>query len=204
MKTEGNKAVLLTGDNPLELENGGRIGPVEAAYETYGRLDDEKTNVILVLHAFSGSAYAAGHKKGGGKPGWRDSMIGAKKTFDTDKYFIICSNVLGGCSGTTDPSSINPATGKSYGLEFPAVTINDMVDVQKRLVDNLGIKKLLSVAGGSMGGMQVLAWMVRYPDSINSAITDKEIFISGRKRVFLFPNILADTGIFFLSKKEQK
>jgi homoserine O-acetyltransferase/O-succinyltransferase len=170
VKTEGNKAVLWTGDNPLELENGGRIGPVEAAYETYGRLNDEKTNAILVLHAFSGSAYASGHKKGEEKPGWWDSMIGAKKAFDTDKYFIICSNVVGGCSGTTGPSSINPATGKPYGLEFPAVTINDMVDVQKRLVDNLGIKKLLSIAGGSMGGMQALAWMVKYPEMINSSI----------------------------------
>lgn len=170
MKFKENKAILWTGDNPLELESGASIGPVEVSYETYGNLNEDKSNAVLILHAFSGSAYAAGHKKGEDKTGWWDSIIGAKKAFDTDKYFIVCSNVLGGCSGTTGPSSIDPRTGKPYGLNFPSITINDMVEVQKRLVDNLGIKRLLSVSGGSMGGMQALAWMVKYPDSINSAI----------------------------------
>lgn len=170
MKIEENKAILWTGDNPLELESGGSIGPVEVSYETYGNLNEDRSNAVLILHAFSGSAYAAGHKKKEDKPGWWDSIIGAKKAFDTDKYFVICSNVLGGCSGTTGPSSIDPRTDKPYGLNFPSITINDMVEVQKRLVDNLGIKRLLSVSGGSMGGMQALAWMVKYPDSINSSI----------------------------------
>ncbi len=170
MRTEAKKAVLWTGDNPLKLESGDSLGPVEVVYETYGTLNEDRLNAILILHAFSGSAYAAGHKKEEDKPGWWDSMIGAKKAFDTDKYFIICSNVLGGCAGTTGPLSQNPSTGRPYGLDLPSITINDMVRVQKRLVDNLGIKRLLSVAGGSMGGMQALAWMADHPDSINSAI----------------------------------
>jgi homoserine O-acetyltransferase len=154
----------------LTLECGEKLGPITVAYETYGNLNKDKSNAILILHALSGDAHAAGFHKGDEKPGWWDEMIGSGKAFDTDKYFIICSNVLGGCKGTTGPLSINPATGKPYGLNFPIITIKDMVDVEKKLIDHLGIDKLLSIAGGSMGGMQVLQWLVSYPDKVKSAI----------------------------------
>jgi homoserine O-acetyltransferase len=124
----------------------------------------------LVLHALSGDAHAAGFHKGAKRAGWWDEMIGQNKALDTEKYFIICSNVIGGCRGSTGPSSINPKTGKPYGTEFPIITIQDMVNAQIRLIDHLGIKKLLTVIGGSMGGMQVLQWMISYPERIQSAI----------------------------------
>jgi homoserine O-acetyltransferase len=125
---------------------------------------------VLILHALTGDAHAAGYHKGEKDPGWWDSMIGPGKAFDTNRYFIICSNVIGGCRGSTGPASANPKTGRPYGLEFPLVTIKDMVDAQVRLIDHLGIKKLLSVAGGSMGGMQVLQWVISYPHRVRSAI----------------------------------
>ncbi|MCB1147025.1 MAG: homoserine O-acetyltransferase [Leptospiraceae bacterium] len=152
------------------LENGEVLFPVEIAYETYGTLNQDRSNAILITHAFSGDAHAAGYHTGDSKPGWWDNMIGPGKAFDTEKYFIICSNVLGGCMGSTGPASINPATGKRYGLTFPQMTIGDMVNAQARLIEYLGIEKLLSVAGGSMGGMQVLQWMAAYPNRIHSAI----------------------------------
>ena len=154
----------------IELEHGGRISSVNVAYETYGRLNKEKSNAILICHALSGDAHAGGWHKGEEKPGWWDIIIGPGKALDTDKYFMICSNVLGGCKGTTGPSSINPVTDKPYGLDFPAITIGDMVAVQKSLVDYLGIKKLFAVAGGSFGGMQVLQWTISYPDKVRMAI----------------------------------
>jgi homoserine O-acetyltransferase len=154
----------------MTLESGERLGPVTLAYETYGELNENKSNAVLVLHALSGDAHAAGVDADGKNPGWWDSMIGPGRAFDTDRYFVICSNVLGGCKGTTGPSSINPATGAQYALDFPLVTINDMVDAQKRLIDHLGIDKLLTTVGGSMGGMQALSWVIRYPDSLRSAI----------------------------------
>src|SRR5690242_19754209 len=150
----------------LALDSGATLAPVEVAYETYGRLNAQKTNAILVLHAFSGDAHAAGISPETGKPGWWDNMIGPAKAFDTDKYFVICSNVLGGCRGTTGPASINPDTGCPYGMSFPVITIGDMVRAQKMLVDWFGIKRLLSVTGGSMGGMQALKWAVEYPDRV--------------------------------------
>jgi homoserine O-acetyltransferase/O-succinyltransferase len=153
----------------IELESGVVIAPVDVAYETYGTLNAEKSNAILVVHAFSGDAHAAGADKDGQR-GWWDNMIGPGKGFDTDRYFVICSNVLGGCRGTTGPISTNPATGKHYGMSFPVITIGDMVRLQKMLVDSFGIQRLLSVAGGSMGGMQVLEWAVRYPEAVASAI----------------------------------
>ena len=136
------------------------------AYETYGKLNNKKDNAILILHALSGDAHAAGWHEGDNKPGWWNNMIGPGKAFDTDKYFVICSNVLGGCMGTTGLPLKDLATGKPYGLDFPMITIGDMVDVQKHLIDHLGIEKLLSVAGGSMGGMQVLQWAASYPERI--------------------------------------
>lgn len=154
----------------MTLESGERLGPVTLAYETYGELNENKSNAVLILHALSGDAHAAGVDADHKNPGWWDSMIGPGRAFDTDKYFVISSNVLGGCKGTTGPSNINPATGAQYALDFPLVTINDMVDAQKRLIDSLDIDKLLTVVGGSMGGMQALSWLIRYPDSIRSAI----------------------------------
>jgi homoserine O-acetyltransferase len=156
--------------NEITLESGERLGPITVAYETYGKLDDQRSNAILILHALSGDAHAAGFHKGDEKPGWWDDMIGPGKAFDTDKYFVVCSNVLGGCKGTSGPSSMNPKTGKKYGLDFPMVSISDMVNIQKHLIDYLKIDQLLSVAGGSMGGMQALEWLTSYPDMLKSAI----------------------------------
>jgi homoserine O-acetyltransferase/O-succinyltransferase len=154
----------------LPLDSGATLSPVEVAYETYGTLNASKTNAILVEHAFSGDAHAAGISHEDGKPGWWDNMIGPGKAFDTNLYFVICSNVLGGCRGTTGPASINPDTGCPYGLAFPVITVGDMVRLQSMLVDSFGIKRLLSVTGGSMGGMQALEWAVAYPDRVVSAI----------------------------------
>jgi len=156
--------------NELVLENGEKLGPVTVAYETYGELNDQRSNAILILHALSGDAHAAGFHKGEEKPGWWDDMIGPGKAFDTNRYFIICSNVLGGCQGTSGPHSINPKTGKKYGLDFPIISISDIVNVQKHLIDSLKIDQLLSVAGGSMGGMQALEWLTASPERLKSAI----------------------------------
>ncbi len=155
--------------NTLKLKSGQTFGPITIAYETYGQLNDDKSNAILICHALTGDAHAAGYHEGKQKPGWWDNMIGPGKAFDTEKYFVICSNVLGGCKGTTGPSSINPATGRPYGLSFPVITIKDMVEVQKLLIDHLGIEKLLNVAGGSMGGLQAMKWAVLYPKMVHSA-----------------------------------
>jgi homoserine O-acetyltransferase len=140
------------------------------AYETYGTLNRDRSNAILVCHALSGDAHAAGISDEDGRTGWWDIAIGPGKAFDTDRYFVICSNVLGGCKGTTGPSSVNPQTGKPYGIAFPVVTIRDMVAVQRKLVDHLGISRLFAVAGGSMGGMQVLQWCVDCPEMIQKAV----------------------------------
>ncbi|HXF61970.1 MAG TPA: homoserine O-acetyltransferase [Caldilineaceae bacterium] len=158
-------------DEPMRLESGTTLGPVTLAYETYGRLNADRSNAILILHALSGSAHAAGyHSPNDPKPGWWDECIGPGKAFDTNRFFVICSNVIGSCYGSTGPSSINPATGRPYGLSFPVVTIGDMVRAQVKLIDHLGIDKLLCVAGGSMGGMQVLEWAARHPHRIKAAI----------------------------------
>ena len=140
------------------------------AYETYGQLNPERTNAILVEHAFTGDAHAAGFSEGEKNPGWWDGLIGPGKALDTDKYFIITSNVIGGCKGSTGPSSVDPRAGRSYALNFPLITIADMVRAQKALIDHLKIDKLLAVVGGSMGGMQALQWSVSYPQRIQSAI----------------------------------
>ncbi|HPM42645.1 MAG TPA: homoserine O-acetyltransferase, partial [Candidatus Omnitrophota bacterium] len=136
----------------------------------YGALNETATNAILVEHAFSGDAHAAGLRKEDGEKGWWDDMIGPGKALDTDKFFVICSNVIGGCKGSTGPSSINPATSKPYGLDFPLITIADMVETQRHLIDHLGISKLLCVIGGSMGGMQALQWASAYPGRVQSVI----------------------------------
>jgi homoserine O-acetyltransferase/O-succinyltransferase len=155
----------------LRLESGQTLGPIEVAYETYGTLNEARSNAVLICHALSGDAHVAGlHSENDRKPGWWDMMVGPGKGIDTNKYLVICSNFLGGCKGTTGPSSINPQTGRPWGLDFPVITIEDMVKVQERLIDHLGIEKLLAVVGGSMGGMQVLEWTVRYPDKVAAAI----------------------------------
>jgi homoserine O-acetyltransferase/O-succinyltransferase len=153
----------------VALDSGASIGPVDVAYETYGELNAARSNAILILHAWTGDAHAAGinHE---GKPGWWDNMIGPGKAFDTNRYFMICSNVLGGCRGTTGPSSIDPATGCPYAMTFPVITIGDMVRLQKMLIDRLGIERLLAAAGGSMGGMQALEWAAACPEAVRSVI----------------------------------
>lgn len=158
-------------DEPFQLESGATLRNVTLVYETYGRLNADCSNAILILHALSGSAHAAGyHKPDDPQPGWWDDCIGPGKAFDTDRFFVICSNVLGSCYGSSGPRTINPDTGKPYGLRFPVVTIRDMVRAQVRLIDHLGIKQLLCVAGGSMGGMQVLQWATHHPERAKAAI----------------------------------
>ncbi len=153
------------------MESGSKLGPITVAYETYGELNSSSSNVVLILHALSGDSHVAGlYNLDDSKPGWWDSMVGPGKGIDTDKYFVICSNILGGCGGSTGPSSVNPKTGEPYGLEFPVVTVGDMVKVQKALLDHLGISRILGVIGGSLGGMQALEWCVRYPDMVAGAI----------------------------------
>jgi homoserine O-acetyltransferase len=155
----------------MELECGRSLGPLTLAYETYGRLNRERSNAVLVLHALTGDAHAAGNAEDQSHaPGWWEVMIGPGKGIDTNRYFVICSNVLGGCMGSTGPASTDPRTGRPYALNFPMVTIGDMVRAQKKLIDHLGISRLLAVIGGSMGGMQVLEWAVRYPDRVVSAV----------------------------------
>jgi homoserine O-acetyltransferase len=156
--------------NELRLECEKKLGPITLAYETYGQLNSDKSNAILVVHALSGDAHVAGWHAEDKDPGWWDNMVGPGKALDTSKYFVICSNVIGGCKGSTGPSSSDPKTQKPYALSFPMITIADMVRAQKQLIEHLGIEKLLSVIGGSMGGMQVLQWVAAYPKNLRSVI----------------------------------
>ena len=153
------------------LESGAKLGPITLAYETCGTLNASKDNAILILHALSGDSHVAGYYSNDDpKPGWWDIMVGPGKGIDTNKYFVVCSNILGSCMGSTGPCAINPDTVLPYALDFPMVTIGDMVRAQKFLIDHLGIEKLLAVVGGSIGGMQVLEWCVKYPDMVAAAI----------------------------------
>ena len=157
----------------LPLDCGRSLGPVTLAYETWGKFNADRSNAILVLHAFSGDSHVASHDEADlqeSGPGWWETMVGPGKGIDTDKYFVICSNILGSCSGSTGPGSINPETGQPYGLDFPMVTIADMVRAQKVLIDHLGISRLCAVTGGSVGGMQVLQWCISYPEMVQAAI----------------------------------
>lgn len=155
----------------LPLESGEKLAPVTLAYETYGKLNDRRDNAILICHALSGDSHVAGYYSADErKPGWWEFMIGSGRAIDTDKYFVICSNVIAGCQGSTGPSSLKANGNSHYNLSFPVVTIGDMVRAQAHLIDHLGIEKLMCVLGGSMGGMQALEWLVEYPHRVASAI----------------------------------
>lgn len=163
-------AQTATFSESFPLEMGGVLPCVTAAYETYGQLNAAKDNVILVCHALSGDSHVAQHDPSD-DPGWWDVMVGPGKPVDTNRFFVICPNVLGGCRGSTGPGSINPATGKRYGRDFPTITVGDMVELQRWLIDRLGIGKLMAVVGGSVGGHQALTWAKRYPDRVSAIIT---------------------------------
>lgn len=189
---------LISPPDRLILESGRALNQLEVAYETYGALNTAKDNAILVCHALTGDAHAAGrYAPDDPVPGWWDDLIGPGKALDTDKYYVICSNVLGGCRGTTGPTSIDPLTGRPYGIDFPIVTVRDMVKVQKRLLDYLGIEQTVAVIGGSMGGMQVLEWAVSYPDfsravipmAVSATSTAQQIAFNdvGRRAIWLDP-----------------
>ena len=160
-----------TEDTALCLDCGKKLKDVVIRYETYGTLNADHSNAILVEHALTGDAHLAGkYSENDKKPGWWDEVVGPGRPFDTDKFFIVCSNIISGCSGSTGPRSVNPDTGKPYNMDFPVVTIGDMVRAQKALMDHLGIKKWLAVAGGSMGGMLALQWAVDYPEAMHSVL----------------------------------
>ncbi len=161
---------LFTAEAPLHLERGGTLGPVDVAYETYGTLSPAADNAVFVCHALTGDAHAAGFHEGASRPGWWDNLIGPGKPLDTDRFFVICANLIGGCQGSTGPSSIDPATGTAYGLHFPVLMVRDLVEVHRALVKHLGITRLLAALGGSLGGMQVLQWAVDHPDEIANAL----------------------------------
>ncbi len=157
-------------DDPLPLDCGETLAPFSIAYQTYGTLNADKSNLVLVCHALTGDQHVANIHPVTGKPGWWETMVGPGKSIDTNRYFVLCPNVIGGCMGSTGPSSINPRTGRSYGLDFPVITIADMVRAQARLLDHLGVADVLCVLGGSMGGMQVLEWASTYKNRVFSAV----------------------------------
>jgi homoserine O-acetyltransferase len=160
-----------TWDEPLLLESGVALGPITLAYETYGALNAQRDNAVLVMHALSGDAHVAGrHHPTDRKPGWWDTLVGPGRALDTERYFVVCANVIGGCQGSTGPSSIDPATDRPYGMRFPSVTVGDMVAAQVRLLDRLGVDTLRAAIGGSMGGMQVLALAINYPERVRLAV----------------------------------
>ena len=164
-------ATLFESGHELPLVGGAKLGPIRVAYETYGELSPQRDNAIFVCHALTGDAHVAGlRSETDKKPGWWDELVGPGKGLDTNRYFVICANVLGGCQGTTGPSSVDPQTGKPFGLNFPFLTVGDFVQVHSALVKHLRIERLLAVVGGSLGGMQVLEWTARYPEQIRSAV----------------------------------
>lgn len=167
---ETRTAVLFDPDDPLPLSRGATLAPVEVAYETYGTLSPDRDNAVFICHALTGDAHAAGHHEGAVRPGWWDNMIGPGRPLDTDRLFVVCANLLGGCQGTTGPSSIDPATGQVYGLDFPLLDMRDFVTVHRRLLRHLGIERLLAAFGGSLGGMQVLEWALTHPEDLRHAV----------------------------------
>ncbi len=164
------RRAVLTEDGPLVLASGAELAHVEVAYETYGELAPARDNVIVVCHALTGDAHAAGWHEGAARPGWWDNLIGPGKALDTDRFHVVATNLLGGCSGTTGPQSIDPATGRAYGPDFPALDMADLVAVQRRLLDLLGIDRIHAVVGGSLGGMQALEWTLQEPGRIDRAV----------------------------------
>ena len=164
------KRLEISAHDPLKLDSGASLGPLTLAYQTYGTLDARRANAVLVCHALTGDQFVAEPHPITGKPGWWETLVGPGRILDTDRYFVICVNVIGGCMGTTGPKELDPETGKPYGLAFPVITVGDMVRAQKRLIDALGIESLFCVIGGSMGGMQVLQWAATYPDQVFAAI----------------------------------
>ncbi|MGZ8390163.1 MAG: homoserine O-acetyltransferase MetX [Rhodoplanes sp.] len=162
--------VLFGSDKPLKLDAGVELAPFQIAYQTYGALNAERSNAVLIGHALTGDQHVANIHPVTGKPGWWETMVGPGRPIDTERYFVICPNAIGGCMGTSGPSSTNPQTGEPWGLDFPVITIHDMVRAQAMLLDHLGIAQLFSIAGGSMGGMQVLQWCASYPDRVFSAL----------------------------------
>ncbi|MDE2363484.1 MAG: homoserine O-acetyltransferase [Hyphomicrobiales bacterium] len=170
VENPSSEVVRFHADQPLSMDAGVSIAPLSIAYQTYGRLNADKSNAILVCHALTGDQHVANIHPVTGKQGWWTTMVGPGRPIDTNRYFVICSNVIGGCMGSTGPASLNPATGQVWGLDLPVVTIRDMVRAQAMLVDHLGIEKLFCVAGGSMGGMQVLQWVASYPDRVFAAL----------------------------------
>ncbi|MCC7259701.1 MAG: homoserine O-acetyltransferase [Alphaproteobacteria bacterium] len=169
-EVEVGEIATLAVERPLRLDCGVEIRSFPLAFQTYGTLNADKSNAILVCHGLTGDQYAASQHPVTGKPGWWEVLIGPGKVMDTERYFVIATNVIGGCMGSFGPKEINPATGKAYGLDFPVITVGDMVKAQALLVEALGISKLFSVIGGSMGGMQVLEWLARYPERLCSAM----------------------------------
>lgn len=169
-RTPSSKVAHFGADEPLRLDAGRTLSPFSVAYETYGELNAAKSNAVFICHALTGDQYAASPNPVTGKPGWWSSMIGPGKPVDTDRFFVICSNVIGSCMGSTGPASIDVATGEPYAVDLPVLTIPDMVRAQAMLVDRLGIDQLFAVVGGSMGGMQTLQWAVAYPERVFAVV----------------------------------
>ena len=161
---------LFTEDEPLHLELGGTLGPIDVAYETYGSLSPAADNAVFICHALTGDAHAAGFHDGAKRPGWWDNLIGPGRPLDTNRFFVISANLIGGCQGSTGPSSTNPATGEAYGLGFPLLMMRDLVAVHRALTKHLGVTRLLAALGGSLGGMQVLQWALDHPDEVANAL----------------------------------
>jgi homoserine O-acetyltransferase len=164
------RVVLHDEGDPLLLSDGSTLGPVEVAYETYGTLNQSRDNAVFVCHALTGDAHAAGHHGDPVRRGWWDNLIGPGRPLDTDRYFVICPNLLGGCQGTTGPSSTDPRTGHAYGMAFPLFTMSDLVTVHRRLLEHLGIERLHAAVGGSLGGMQILQWSIDAPEQVARAV----------------------------------
>ena len=211
--TEKKYLQLFHPPDKMILESGAKLGPVTIAYETLGRLNPERNNAVLICHALSGSSHVAGYYSAAEKkPGWWDNITGPGKGIDINKYFVICSNILGSCYGSTGPSSINPKTGRPYGLSFPLITIADMVRAQKELIDHLEIKKILCIAGGSIGGMQALEWAVSYPDMVESVIpiastckrSPLSIGLSEAQRQAIMADPNWNNGDYYKGKKPEK
>ncbi len=169
-RVETQRVVLATADDPLVLASGATLGPVEVAYETYGELSPARDNVVVVCHALTGDAHAAGHHGDPSRRGWWDNLIGPGRAVDTDRFFVVSANLLGGCQGTTGPLSTDPATGRPYALSFPLLAMSDLVAVHRLLLTHLGIERVHAAIGGSLGGMQVLQWTLDAPGQVERAV----------------------------------